>query len=58
MKLAGIVVWYNPTKEDKENIYSYLPSLDKLYIFDNSCKKIPIPKIQKLNISLMVKMME
>ncbi len=48
MKLAGIVVWYNPTKEDKENIYSYLPSLDKLYIFDNSCKKNTYSKNSKI----------
>ncbi len=39
MKIAGVVVWYNPTNDDKKNIYSYLESLDKLYIFDNSSKK-------------------
>ncbi len=36
MKFAGVVVWYNPTDNDKKNIYSYLPGLDKLYIIDNS----------------------
>lgn len=36
IKLSGVVVWYNPTKEDIENIYSYLDNIDKLYIIDNS----------------------
>ena len=39
MKIAGVVVWYNPTEEDKKNIDSYLPYLDKLYIIDNSENK-------------------
>jgi rhamnosyltransferase len=48
MKIAGVVVWYNPTEEDKKNIYSYLPSLDKLYIFDNSNKKNDFKKNKKI----------
>lgn len=48
MRIAGIVVWYNPTKEDKKKIYSYLLSLDKLYIFDNSSKKNTYTKNSKI----------
>lgn len=36
MKLAGVVVWYNPTSKDIKNIDSYIKSVDKLYIVDNS----------------------
>lgn len=36
MKIAGVVIWYNPTNEDKNNINTYLPYIDKLYIIDNS----------------------
>ena len=36
MKLAGVVVWYNPSKKDIKNIDSYIKSIDKLYIVDNS----------------------
>lgn len=36
MKLAGVVVWYNPSKKDIKNIDSYIKSVDKLYIVDNS----------------------
>ncbi len=39
MKIAGVVVWYNPSLEDKKNIESYLSSLQKLYIIDNSEKE-------------------
>ena len=39
MKLAGVVVWYNPSDKDVKNIQSYIDELDKLYIFDNSEKK-------------------
>ena len=35
MKLAGVVVWYNPSDKDVKNIESYIDELDKLYIFDN-----------------------
>lgn len=43
MNLAGVVIWYNPSKEDKENINTYLPFLEKLYIIDNSPEKNIIP---------------
>lgn len=36
MKLAGVVVWYNPSKKDIKNIDSYIKAVDKLYIVDNS----------------------
>lgn len=36
MKLSAIVVWYNPTENEKQNIYSYLNYVDRLYIIDNS----------------------
>lgn len=36
MKLAGVVVLYNPSKDVKDNINSYLEFLDKLYVIDNS----------------------
>ena len=39
MKLYGVVIWYNPTIEDKKNIDSYIKYLDKLLIIDNSPKE-------------------
>lgn len=36
MKLAGVVVLYNPDDEVKSNIASYIDSLDVLYVIDNS----------------------
>ena len=36
MKLAGVVVLYNPDSKVKKNIDSYIKYLDKLYIVDNS----------------------
>jgi rhamnosyltransferase len=36
MKIAGVVVLYNPDKNVLNNINSYLKFLDCLYIFDNS----------------------
>lgn len=36
MKLAGVVVLYNPNNEVKNNINSYIDSLDVLYVVDNS----------------------
>lgn len=51
MKLAGVVIWYNPTNQDIKNINSYLNSVDKLYIIDNSegkDNKSKIPKSSKI----------
>ena len=36
MKIAACVVLYHPKKKDLNNILSYLPLVDKLYIYDNS----------------------
>lgn len=49
MKLAGVVVWYNPTSKDIKNIDSYIKSVDKLYIVDNSENGSNESKIPNLN---------
>ena len=36
MKIAGVVVFYNPTEKMISNIASYINDLEKLYIVDNS----------------------
>lgn len=36
MKIAGCVILYHPKKKDLNNILTYLPLIDKLYILDNS----------------------
>lgn len=45
LKVAGVVVFYQPTDEDISNISSYLADLDILYVMDNSMesneKRIP-----------------
>lgn len=43
MNIAGVVIWYNPSDEDKNNVNTYLPFLKKLYIVDNSESKNDIP---------------
>lgn len=52
MKFAGTVVLYNPEKEILENVETYLPFIDVLYVMDNSTKKIEyvdeIKKIKKV----------
>ena len=49
MKIAGTVVLYNPDKDVIENIQTYLPFLDKLYVMDNSTKPLEnLPQIKKL----------
>lgn len=39
LKIAGVVVLYNPTDEDISNIDSYIDDIDILYVMDNSSKK-------------------
>lgn len=39
MKVAGVVVLYNPDEKVMDNIKSYINDLDKLYVVDNSDKK-------------------
>ena len=36
MKILGIVTLYNPPKEVGENLSSYAPFLDGLYLWDNT----------------------
>lgn len=51
MKLAGVVVWYNPSKKDIKNIDSYIKAVDKLYIVDNSengSNESKIPNLKKV----------
>lgn len=40
MKLAAVVVLYNPDNSIKNNIGSYIDSVDKLYLVDNSDQKM------------------
>lgn len=52
MKIAGVVVLYNPDKDVKKNILSYLNDLDKLYVIDNSDNKDNkklLPNSNKIN---------
>ena len=44
MKIAAVVILYNPTDEVVKNIHSYLGAIDKLYIIDNSTE--PASKIR------------
>ena len=39
MKIAACVILYHPKEKDLENILSYLPKVDKLYIYDNTENK-------------------
>lgn len=52
MKFAGTVVLYNPEENLIENINTYLPFLDVLYVMDNSTKQLDIieevKKIEKI----------
>lgn len=36
VKIAGVVTLYNPEKSVKKNILSYIDSIDRLYVIDNS----------------------
>ncbi|MDQ3681807.1 MAG: glycosyltransferase [Bacteroidota bacterium] len=36
MKIAGVVILYNPSKDVVSNINSYLPFINRLYVVDNS----------------------
>lgn len=39
MKIAGVVVLYNPGNDVMDNIKSYIDQIDRLYVVDNSDKK-------------------
>ena len=36
MKICGVVVWYNPSKEEVSNIKTYLEYVDRVIVVDNS----------------------
>ena len=42
MKFAGVVVLYNPSNDDLNNINSYIDYLDKLYVVDNSDNSVKL----------------
>ena len=50
IKIAGVVILYEPTDEDIDNINSYLDSIDVLYVMDNSKEenKKRLPKNKKI----------
>lgn len=51
MKIAAIVVLYNPSNKIKDNILSYLNNIDKLYVIDNTVNKNNeslLPKSKKI----------
>ncbi len=50
MKYVGTVILYHPEKSIKENIMSYLPYIEKLYVIDNSMyeNKALLPKSKKI----------
>lgn len=47
MKLAGVVVLYNPEDDVKDNIKTYIEKVDKLYVVDNSINSNNIDKLPK-----------
>lgn len=51
IKIAGVVVLYNPTEEDISNINTYIDDIDILYIMDNSKNENSkrLPKNKKIN---------
>lgn len=36
MKVAAVVILYHPTENTLSNVHSYLPFIEKLYVYDNS----------------------
>ena len=42
MKIPATVIWYNPDNENIKNIRTYIDYVEKLYIIDNSKKRIII----------------
>lgn len=51
LKLAGMVTLYHPTDRDIENISTYLGSVDRLYVIDNTegeSNAARLPKSQKI----------
>lgn len=50
IKVAGVVVLYNPTEHDIKNINTYIQDIDKLYVMDNSSSENynRLPKNKKI----------
>ena len=48
MKVAGVVVLYNPDKDFTNNIDSYIDDIDLLYVIDNSNNKNEVPSNKKI----------
>lgn len=48
IKAGLVVVWYNPTDEEKGNINTYIKYVDKIYIIDNSEKENEYKKNKKI----------
>ena len=48
LKIAGVVVLYNPDDTYVDNINSYIDDIDLLYVIDNSDKKHDTPKNKKI----------
>lgn len=48
IRICAVVVWYNPTDSDYNNINSYIESVDKCLIIDNSPKNHEEKIIEKL----------
>ncbi|MBR3116697.1 MAG: glycosyltransferase [Bacilli bacterium] len=48
IKIAGVVVLYNPDVDYIANINSYIDYLDVLYVIDNSSKKNKVPDNKKI----------
>jgi rhamnosyltransferase len=46
LKIAGVVILYNPKKEINENILSYINQVDFLYVVDNS--ELPSDQIEHI----------
>lgn len=47
MKLAGVVVLYNPEDDVKDNIKTYIEKIEKLYVVDNSINSDNVDKLPK-----------
>ena len=42
MKIAAVVILYNPSSEVVKNIQSYANAIDQLFIVDNSAKPVKL----------------
>ena len=67
MKLAAVVVFYNPSNKNIKNIDNYIDVIDKLYVVDNTeddeiriknSSKIEYIKLGEIKVSLMLLILE